>query len=144
MMRLLLSAVALVILAGCENPAPRETPEATPVRESSEAPTTREPVRLTATLPDGRQVRREERYHISGCERGELVIMNPNIWASADRSGGVAFQLSGTSRTDTCAGAVVEILDFREASGQTMFNIRSVVNGREGWISELFIGKAGE
>lgn len=142
--------VATLLILGCADEPPRpasgdaSTPRAGPAAQPATAAEQDPPAGpQEATFVDGRTVRVGERYHISGCENGELVLMAPNVWRTAQQTG-IVFQLSGTSRSDECSGAVVEILDLQQVQGRWMTNIRSVVNGREGWISELFIGKSAE
>ena len=82
--------------------------------------------------------------HLSGCEDdGELVLTTIRIWETAERSGLRSVgRLSGTGEAGRCQGAIVKILGIDSVAGapRTMFMIESVVNGLQGWVSELTIG----
>ena len=84
-----------------------------------------------------------KKYHITGCENGQLMVPVVNMWS---KPGGIAAgarvvgKLSGDGRADQglqCQGAVVEILDIQGH----FIQIQSVVNGNVGWVTKPFIGR---
>ena len=82
-------------------------------------------------------------FHITGCERGELVVPLVNMWDSPQMARVVA-RLSGDGRPDQglrCQGSVVKVLARSSRSGRTVLQIQSVVNGRVGWITDSFVGR---
>lgn len=105
----------------------------------SEAPTSSTPPQTSeafaASLP---------RHQLSGCnDAGEIEV--PAIRVRAEPGGISATnrlvgELSGTSRSDSCAGAIVTLVESVQREGRTFYQVASVVNEMEGWVSELFIG----
>ena len=83
-------------------------------------------------------------FHITGCERGELVVPVVNMWDSAQMAR-IVGRLSGDGRPDQglrCQGSVVKVLARGSRSGRTLLQIESVVNGQVGWITDSFVGRA--
>lgn len=88
-----------------------------------------------------------DRFHITGCENGELMVPVVNMW---DKPGGliegakVVGKLSGDGREDQglkCQGAIVELLEIKNVDGRIFLKIKSVVNSKVGWITDSFVGR---
>ena len=76
---------------------------------------------------------------ITGCENGELALETVNIWSTPNK-GRVLGSLSGTSRSNLCRGARVEIIGTAtDRVGNRQYHIRSTVNGLTGWVTYWFI-----
>ncbi len=93
-----------------------------------------------------RAVRVGDRFHITGCENGDLLLPLVNIWSQPPGSPGARpiATLSGQGRPDgagRCQGAIVAALEVRTTGGRTHIKIESVVNGTIGWITDSFVGK---
>ena len=87
-----------------------------------------------------------DRFHVDGCENGELVIPVVHLWSQPTiaMGGRPIATLSGQGRADgvgRCQGAVVAALDVRTIAGRTHIKVESVVNGTIGWITDSFVGK---
>ncbi len=81
-------------------------------------------------------------YHITGCENGTLLVPIVHMWEKANRPCHVVGKLSGTSQSDKCHGAIVNILDKKvDNNGRLRYKIKSIVNGNVGWVSYFFVGK---
>jgi len=79
------------------------------------------------------------RVHITGCEKGALVVPVVNLWDSPKRTRAVG-KLSGDGRADrglSCQGAVVII---RDVQGE-LYQVESVIGDQIGWVTEPFIGR---
>ena len=79
-----------------------------------------------------------ELRQVTGCENGELVLPILNLFAGPPPAR-VMGKLSGTSRTDRCHGAFVNVLATQP--GGRWVQVETVVRGDVGWISRLLIGR---
>ena len=103
------------------------------------APATADPV------PAGPDVR--PRFHITGCEDGELMVRSVNLWSVP---GGLAAgaTVTGTMGGDgleeqglKCQGAVVVEEERSTVDGRVNIRVTSVVNGATGWVTDSFVGR---
>ncbi len=86
-----------------------------------------------------------DRFHVTGCESGELLLPLVNIWSQPTiaTGGRPIATLSGQGRADgvgRCQGAVVATLEIRNIGGRAHVKIESIVNGTIGWITDTFVG----
>jgi len=84
-------------------------------------------------------------YHVTGCRDGEMVVVTPALWASPERLRVVGRLAGGgpASQGMECQGAVVRVLSRSAGRNDTeVFEIRSIMNSRRGWISTEHIGLA--
>ena len=84
-------------------------------------------------------------YHVTGCRDGEMVVVTPALWASPERLRVVGRLAGGgpASQGMECQGAVVRVLSRSAGRNDTeVFEIRSIMNRRRGWISTEHIGLA--
>lgn len=85
-----------------------------------------------------------DRFHITGCENGELLVPVVNMWSKPNNAADIIGILSGDGREDKglkCQGAIVELLEITKVNGRNFLKIKSVVNLKEGWITDSFVGK---
>jgi len=89
----------------------------------------------------------DDRFHVTGCENGELMVPVVNMW---DKPGGaikgakVVGKLSGDGREDQglkCQGAIVVLLEIKNVDGRVFLKVKSVVNSKVGWITDSFVGR---
>ncbi len=83
-------------------------------------------------------------HHVTGCRNGELEVVTPALWASPERLR-VIGRLAGDGPAEEgleCQGAVVRILGTATGRDDArVFEIRSIMNSRRGWILEEHIGR---
>ena len=87
-----------------------------------------------------------DRFHITGCENGELLLRVVNMWSQPTiaMGGRIIGQLSGDGRPDgvgRCQGSVVAALEIRVVGDRTHIKIETIVGGTIGWITDSFVGK---
>lgn len=87
-----------------------------------------------------------DRFHIAGCENGELQAPVVHIWSQPTiaMGGRIIGRMSGGrlgGGVGQCLGSVVITLDIRIIGERTHIKIESVVNGTIGWITDSFVGK---
>ena len=77
---------------------------------------------------------------ITGCENGSLEVPSVNVWRDRDRVGSrVVAQLPGTSSSNRCRGARVEIIDEGPGRmGQLRYRVRTA-QGVTGWVTHFFV-----
>ena len=87
-----------------------------------------------------------EKFHITGCENGELMVPVVNLWS---KPGGiingakVIGKLSGDGRPELglkCQGSIVELLEIKQVDGKTYLKIKTIYSD-VGWVTDLFLGK---
>lgn len=95
----------------------------------------------------GRLPKVGERFHVTGCERGKLVVPVVRLWS---QPGGLAAgarpvgQVSGEGRADQgleCQGSVVIAREVRTVGGRTFVKVETVVGSQVGWITDSFVGR---
>ena len=82
-------------------------------------------------------------YHVTGCRDGEMVVVTPALWASPERLRVVGRLAGGgpASQGMECQGAVVRVLSRSVGRDDTeIFEIRSIMNSRRGWLPTEHIG----
>ncbi len=79
-------------------------------------------------------------YYITGCEKGVLLTPTAHLWEEAEYSH-VIGTLLATSKYDECKGTVVKLLDAKIANGHIRYKVKSIKNGRVGWVHRFFIGE---
>lgn len=85
-----------------------------------------------------------DKFHITGCENGILVVPVVNMWNKPGNAANVIGRLSGEGREDRglkCQGARVKLLEIKNVNGRNFLKIKSLVNLKEGWITDSFVGK---
>lgn len=88
-----------------------------------------------------------DRFHITGCEKGELMVPVVNMWnkpGGAIKGAKVIGKLSGDGREDQglkCQGAIVELLEIKNVDDRIFLKVKSVVNSKVGWITDSFVGR---
>lgn len=105
---------------------------------------------LTRGLPSAAQAQIEpkagDRFHIAGCENGELLVPVVNLWSQPTFTprARVIGQMSGGrigATVDRCLGSVVAALEIRVIDDRTHIKIKTIVGGTTGWITDSFVGK---
>ncbi len=84
-----------------------------------------------------------DRFHVTGCEHGELMVPVINMW-DKPRGTKVIGKLFGDGREDEglkCQGSIVELLEIKKVDGRTFLKIKAVVNSEIGWITDSFVGR---
>lgn len=84
-----------------------------------------------------------ERFHVTGCENGELLLSVINMWDSPDMRG-VVGKLASAGRVDRglrCQGSVVIAREVRNVRGRVFVRIQTVVRGDFGWFTDSFVGR---
>lgn len=79
-------------------------------------------------------------YFITGCEHGEPIVPIVHLWNSPQRTR-VVGRLSGSSRTDPCAGSPVLVREVRPAGDRNLVRVETFIGGHSGWLTNLFIGR---
>ncbi len=87
-----------------------------------------------------------DRFHVDGCENGELVIPVVHLWSQPTiaMGGRPIATLSGQGRADgvgRCQGSIVAALEIRVIGDRTHVRIETIVGGTIGWITDSFVGK---
>ena len=83
-------------------------------------------------------------YHVTGCRDSEMVVVTPALWASPERLRVVGRLAGGgpASQGMECQGAVVRGLSRSVGRDDTeIFEIRSIMNSRRGWLPTEHIGQ---
>lgn len=83
-----------------------------------------------------------EKYHITGCEDGELLVPIVHLWERAGPSH-IVGKLEGTSKYNKCQGEIVKVLDVTTYNGRVRYKIKTSY-GTVGWVSYFFIGRRAE
>lgn len=88
-----------------------------------------------------------DKFHVTGCENGELMVPVVNMWS---KPGGIASgakvigKLSGDGRSDQglkCQGSVVKVVEVKKIGGRTFLKVQSVVNSKTGWVTDSYVGR---
>jgi len=96
---------------------------------------------------EARQVKPGELFHITGCENGELMVPEVNIWSvpgGLTAGATVVGRLSGDGRKDQglgCQGSVVRAIETKNVEGRIFIKIKTIVGSNTGWVTDSFIGK---
>ncbi len=87
-----------------------------------------------------------DRFHVTGCKDGELLVPIVNLWSEPD--GGIVIgKLSGHGRADQglkCQGSVVKLLEIKIVNNKVYLKIIAIVNPTIGWITDSFVGRKNE
>ena len=102
---------------------------------------------VPAVLLSAPKLQTGDRFHITGCENGELMSGVVNLWS---KPGGIVAgakvvgKLSGDGRVDQglkCQGSVVVTKEIQNVKGQEFIKVETIIGSQEGWITDSFSGK---
>ena len=86
--------------------------------------------------PEGPQI--GDRVHLTGCENGELLLVQIILWDTPQLSIPVGI-LRGTGPDDPCVGELVIIKDIVTLDEVPRYKVEAVEGGATGWVTDSFI-----